>query len=246
MKFKFIAAPRIGRLEQITNWLKEESENNGCGFYCNITVINKAFADKEVVCITFKNKAIGFAVFTRHRCTARIDIAEICPSYRGSGAGKFLVESCLQRFAKLNIRVVDLECAPRSSESFWCRMGFYRVPDETLQNYSQHNKPVRMFRPTCQIQNQKHLHDKSENTIELFDCRIWECEGREPRWCWPIFTLSGTEELDKPIIHPAHRDWCVRWKKEDKIMKMDEVKHFCNDSLNWGDYLILTQLPRIS
>ncbi|KAF0215359.1 MAG: hypothetical protein FD174_4156 [Geobacteraceae bacterium] len=246
MNLKFIAAPRFGRLEQITSWLREENEDSGCGFYCNITTINKAFADKELVCVTSKNKAIGFAVFTRHRYTARIDIAEICPSHCESGVGRFLVENCIEMFAKRNIQVVDLECAPRSSESFWHNMGFYRVPEEALKSYSQYNKPIRMFRPTCQIQNQKSLHEKSDNSIELFDCRTWECEGRKPRWSWPIFTLKGTEVLDKPIIHPAHRDWCVRWKKEDKIIKTSEVKHFCNDSSKWGEFLIITQLPTVS
>lgn len=246
MKFKFIAAPRSGRLVQITNWLREESENSDCGFYCNITVINKAFADKEVVCVTAKNEAIGFAVFSRRAYTARIDIAEICPAYRGTGAGRFLVENCLHVLAKGNVRVVDLECAPERSESFWQHMGFSRVPDEILKNYSQYNKPIRMFRPTCQTEPQKPLHYASQNTIELFDCEPWECEGREPKWSWSVFALNGTELLDKPIIYPAHRDWCVRWKKEDRTIKVDKVKNFCDDPFKCGNYLILTQLPRVS
>lgn len=246
MKYEFIATPRIGRLEQITGWLREENENCGCGFYCHITVIKKAFADKEVVCVTVKNVAIGFAVYTKHRYTARIEIAEISPSYRGSGAGRFLIENCLQALAKRNVLVVDLECAPKNSESFWQHMGFCRVPDEMLQNYSQYNKPTRMFRPTYQIQNQKTLHETSEHTIELFDCETWEYEGREPRWSWPIFTLNNSGILNKPIIHPAHMDWCVRWKKENRVIRVEKVRHFCNDSFQWGNYLLLTQLPQIS
>jgi len=245
MKFQFVAAPRMGRLGQITSWLREESESSQCGFYCNLAVINKAFIDKDVFCVTVKNEAIGFAVYTKHRCTARIEIAEVCPSYRGSGAGRFLVENCLQTLAKRDVRVVDLECEPKSSESFWQQIGFHRIPDEILQGYSQYNKPIRMFRPTCQTQNQKSPHDTSENTIELFDCKMWECQGREPRWRWPIFTITGTQKLDKPIIHPAQTEWCVRWKNGERIIKVDKVKHFCDDSFKWRDYLILTQLPQI-
>lgn len=246
MKFQFVAAPRMGRFEQITSWLRAESESSQCGFYCNLAVINKAFIEKDIFCVTVKDKAIGFAVYTTHRCTARIEIAEVCPSYRGFGAGKFLVENCLQALAKRDIRVVDLECEPKSSESFWQHMSFSRIPDEILQGYSQYNKPIRMFRPTCQTQNQKCFHDTSENTIELFDCKMWECQGREPRWSWPVRTVNDTVILDKPIIHPAHRDWCVRWKKEDRTMKEDKVKYFCNDLFNCGNYLIITQLPQIS
>lgn len=243
MAFQFVTTPRMGRLNQITNWLREESKSSEFGFYCNLTVINKAFVDKEVFCVTDKNEAIGFAVYTTHRCTARIEIAEVCPSHRGYGAGRFLVENCLQALAKRDVRVVDLECAPKSSESFWQRMGFCRIPDEILQGYSSYNKPIRMFRPTCQIQSPKSLHNTSENTIELFDCKIWECEGRRPRWSWPILTIEDSKLLDKPIIHPAHKDWCVRWKNGDRVIKVDKVKHFCNDSFRWGDYLILTKLP---
>jgi hypothetical protein len=125
-------------------------------------------------------------------------------------------------------------------------MEFSRVPDEILRNYSQYNKPIRMFRPTCPTQSQKSPHYTSENTIELFDCEPWACEGREPKWSWPIFTLDNTESLDKPIIYPAQMDWCVRWKKEDRIIKVDKVKHFCDDAFKYGNYLILTQLPQVS
>ncbi|HEY9833548.1 MAG TPA: GNAT family N-acetyltransferase [Stenomitos sp.] len=246
MRFQFVATPRMGRLKEITCWLREESESSECGFYCNITVINKAFVDKDVFCVTAKNRAIGFAVYTTHRCTARIEIAEVCPSYRGSGAGRFLVENCLQALAKRGVRVVDLECEPKNSESFWRHMEFCKVPSEILQGYSKYNKPIRMFRPTCQIQNQKYLHNISKNIIELFDCEPWASEGREPKWSWPIFTVKGTTILDKPIIHPADKDWCVRWKSGDRIIKVDKVKYFCDESFKWGDYLILTQLPQVS
>lgn len=123
MKFKYIAAPRIGRLEQITSWLKEESENSECGFYCNLSVINKAFADKDVVCVNVKNQAIGFAVFTLHRYTARIEIAEVRPSYRELGVGRFLVENCLQTLANRKVKVVDLECEPKNSDFFLAAHG---------------------------------------------------------------------------------------------------------------------------
>lgn len=246
MTFQFVTTPQMGRFKQITNWLREESESNECGFYCNLTVINKAFVDKDVFCITHNNEAIGFAVYTKHRRTARIDIAEVCPSYRGYGAGRFLVEKCIQALAKHDVQVVDLECAPKNSESFWQHMGFCRIPDEMLEGYSQYNKPIRMFRPTCQIQSQKSSYDTSDDIIELFDCKIWECEGREPRWSWPLFTIKDTETLDKPIIHPAHKDWCVRWKNGDRVIKANKVKYFCDDSINSGDYLILSSLPRCS
>lgn len=242
MNLKFIATPRLGRLEQITRWLQEEREISGCGFYCNLTVIKKAFADKEVVCVTAKNEAIAFAVFTRHKYTATIEIAEVCPSYRGSGVGKFLIEGCLQALAKRDVRVVDLECEPKKSEGFWQHMGFCRIPDEVDENYSMFNKPIKMFCPTGQIQREQSTNDTSESLIELFDCKTWECEGREPRWSWPIFTINETE-LDKPIIHPANREWCVRWRNKDRIVKEDKVKHFCNDTHKWGSYLILTYLP---
>src|SRR6185369_11597545 len=108
MKIKFVANPRIGRLEQITTWLREERANKGTGFYCNISVINKAFMDREAFCATVNNVAVGFCIFTTHGYTARIDIAEICPAYRGAGVGRFLVENSLKTLSSRRVQVVDL------------------------------------------------------------------------------------------------------------------------------------------
>lgn len=243
MKFQFIGRPRIGRLEQITKWLKEELTNTGSGFYCNISVINKAFHDNEAFCVTFRNQAVAFSIFTRHRNTARIEIAEVCPSLRGTGAGRFLIEKTLESLAKRKVQVVDLQCEPRESEGFWKHMGFCNVPDGIDENhYSPYNKPIVMYQPTCSVQHEVPFNT-AENVIELFDCKQWECDGRQPKWCWPLVTDNGSNVLRNPIIHPVNRDWYIRWKNKGKILKEVKVKYFIRDNYPAGSYFILQKLP---
>lgn len=245
MKIKFVANPRMGRLEQITTWLREESENHGTGFYCNISIINKAFKDREAFCITVNNVAIGFCIFTIHGFTATIDIAEICPAYRGTGAGRFLVENSLKALASRRVQVVDLQCEPKKSENFWRHMRFTSIPERVDgHSYSKYNKPITLFRPLCEVQEEVIL-SHSANVIELFDCEPWECRNRLPKWIWPALTSDDSKTLIKPIIHPANRQWQLALRIGDIIVKADKVKNFCNDSARWGSYVILTELPAL-
>lgn len=245
MKFQFIGRPQVGMLEQITKWLKDERTTTGSGFYCNITVINQAFNDKEAFCVTLKNQAVAFCIFTKHRNSARIEIAEVCPTLRGSGAGRFLVEKTLYNLAKQKVQVVDLQCEPRESESFWRHMGFYNIPDGVDENYySPYNKPIVMYRPTCLVQ-QEVPFDTAENAIELFDCKQWECDGRQPKWSWPLVTFYGSNILRAPIVHPVNKDWHIRWKNKGRILKEDKVKYFCESDYTVGRYFILQKLPEL-
>ena len=243
MNFKFIAQPRDGRLEQITKWLQEEKANTGTGFHCNISVINKAFKDKEAFCVTVKNEAIGFCIVSPRGCTARIEIAEVCPAFRGSGAGRFMVENCLNTLTLRGVQVVDLECKPTESESFWRFMGFCSIPDGVdVNSFSAYNKPIKLFRPVCPAQEEI-LLKSSENVIELYDCEPWASRNRLPRWTWPVLTQDNSNMLKKPIIHPANEKWHIRWKNGDTIVKEGKVQSFSSDSENWGRYVILTKLP---
>ena len=243
MKIKFVANPRMGRLEQITTWLREERTNNGTGFYCNMSVINKAFKDREAFCATVNNVAIGFCVFSINGYTARIDIAEICPAYRGAGVGRFLVENSLKTLASRRVQVVDLQCEPRESENFWRHMQFTSLPEGVDDHYySKYNKPITLFRPVCEVQEEM---SSNSSVIELFDCESWKSRDRLPKWSWPVLTCGDPKTLIKPIIHPSNSKWELRWKIGDTIVKADKVKNFCSDSFRWGNYVILTKLPEL-
>lgn len=245
MSFNFIASPRLGRLEQITRWLKDERTATDSGFYCNISDINKAFADKEFFCATLNNEAIAFATFTKHKNTARIKFAEVHPSHRGTGVGRFLVENSLKTFAKRKVYVVDLQCEPRVSETFWRHLGFYNTPDGIDENYYLPNsKPIIMYRPTGTTQDEVPF-ETSENVIELFDCKPWECTGRQPKWCWPLVTENEKDILVKPIIHPANAEWLIRWRVQDNVVKESVVKYFCRESYQLGKWIILEKPPQV-
>jgi len=242
MTFKFVSRPGIGRLDEISEWLREEEATCDEGFYCNINVIEKAFRNKEAFCITWKNQAIGFLIYSRYKRKGRIEIAEVNPACRGWGAGRFLVENSMSTFASRGVFVVDLECRPKKSETFWRHMGFSAVPDGVDQNcYSPYNKPIVLFRPTDEAQSPL-FAGGVENVVELWNCAPWDCKEDTPKWTWPVQVCQNSKDLVKPIVCPANSDWRLRCRLGSTVMFDDRMKYL-PDNQRSSQFVILTRLP---
>lgn len=63
-EFQINTAPTQFDLEKIEKWLIEEDREFNKGFYCNWTIITKAFKNKELVTLDFKESPIGFLVWS--------------------------------------------------------------------------------------------------------------------------------------------------------------------------------------
>ena len=61
MNIKISFDPSIDQLCEIENWLRQEEDKYGQGFYCNWNIIERNFNKKQMVIILKGDKAIGFA-----------------------------------------------------------------------------------------------------------------------------------------------------------------------------------------
>ncbi|WP_017257824.1 GNAT family N-acetyltransferase [Pedobacter arcticus] len=207
-------------MDEIEDWLIEERDKTGEGFYCNWNVIKSSYNKNELVIITYKNKTIGFITWSLLTDkTARIEIAEVKPTYRKKGFGKNLLTALLKFLKSKGINVVELRCSPKTSEPIWKSLGFIEFPDPP-KNYNfdslQSKKLYTILRDHCQISD----ITLADETIELWNEEPHTIdENTQATYLWNIEFIEGTKKLTKPIIHPAHYDWRLRWVIKGKIIK---------------------------
>src|SRR5690348_10668850 len=120
MNFEVSFAPTIKELDFIEEWLIEERNDSGEGFYCNWSIIKNFYNRKELAVLIVDGKAVGFACWRKtSELTGQINIFEIQPEFRNSGMGTFFTNKLLEYFLETNTYVIDLQCVPENSESFW-------------------------------------------------------------------------------------------------------------------------------
>lgn len=118
--------------EYIRGWLIDENKKTGEGFLCNISSIEKTHQDAELAAIFLESYPIGFATLLN----SRDNILEIHPDHRNKGYGRLLsnwVEKC---FFSRGMSVIEIECSPETSASFWKKMGYTLWDDQLSINSS--------------------------------------------------------------------------------------------------------------
>jgi len=121
---KVLAAPTKEHLQEILKWLKEEKQSTGEGFYCNRRVISKAFHEGRFHCLFGSELAVAFIVLDIYGNESEISILEVHPAHRGCGFGTLLVKHSISYLKERGVNIVDVECTPPQSESFWRGRGF--------------------------------------------------------------------------------------------------------------------------
>tara|TARA_Y100001934_G_C12309381_1_gene754149 strand:+ start:678 stop:1394 length:717 start_codon:yes stop_codon:yes gene_type:complete len=99
-------------LFSIREWVSE--------FRCNLNIIEQSVRDEQLIVLEKNNFIVGFLVLT----PCELLILEINSKYRGQGYGKALVEWAMAQYFEQDINVVNVECTPETSVSFWKHMGF--------------------------------------------------------------------------------------------------------------------------
>ncbi len=233
--------PTEKKLGEIEEWLIEEEQKTGNGFYCNWNNIKASFDKNKLVTISLNNKTIGFASWQLiTEKTARIEIAEIKPSYRNKGVGKKLTDELLNFLKDKSIYVVDLLCSPKESEPIWKSMGFLEFPElpEKYHFNSDNKKLYKILTDNLQ-QNTKR---NNEETIELWNEEPSSInENTESTYIWYLEFLNGTRKLSKPIIQPANYHWRLCWKKNGRKIDDDKVKRF-KTKIDFGSFIIIEEL----
>jgi hypothetical protein len=111
-------------MAEVERWLKQEDEKEvpGC-FYCNWEVIERGHEQGQVYVLpdAKTNKPIGFLLNGRFRP----DILAVKADRRGEGHGAVLAKFMIDLWRrKEDACVIEIECAPWTSATFWQRMGF--------------------------------------------------------------------------------------------------------------------------
>ncbi|HEV8513326.1 MAG TPA: GNAT family N-acetyltransferase [Cyclobacteriaceae bacterium] len=236
--------PSKVKIREIERWLIKEEQDTGEGFYCNWKIITSAFKNESIATISENDRAVGFVCWHESGLKATIDIAEIKPAMRGRGLGKILINQLLGCLKLRNIVVVDLQCAPPSSEPVWRQLGFETFPERT-RSYNSSGSNVELYKslvPSLATSTSGPKH-KSE-IIELWDGEPYQAIKNDPSWKWEIIFKPGTRGLVKPIIYPGCSDWRIRWSKNHKTYIDDKVKYFINENIYQYGFIIITTLPK--
>lgn len=235
-KIKFSTSPTKNKLTEIENWLIEEENFTGDGFYCNWEIICSSYEKENLLTISVKNQAIGFITWKiNNKHVATIEITEIKPAHRGKGYGKRLISKLIQYLITHDVYVVQLKCAPLTSEPIWRHLGFIDFPEHSNKG----NKELyKIIVPHLELQKNKFI----DESIELWDQKPYSAKGLNSTWKWGITFKEGTRELKNPIIHPCHRDWRIRWSKGDKPIKDNKVKYFGEGKIEFYGFLIIKEL----
>jgi GNAT superfamily N-acetyltransferase len=107
-------------LPAVETWLAAELAETGEGFYHNWTAIQRGTEEKQ----TFLMWRDGQAVAVLVDGIVGPDILTVRPDLRGLGLGGEFARWLIERALNRNYSVLEIECAPRTSISFWKKHGF--------------------------------------------------------------------------------------------------------------------------
>jgi hypothetical protein len=83
----------------------------------------------------------------------------------------------------------------------------------------------------------------TEDKIELWIDEPYMTRNISPKYTWNIDFIKDTRRLAKPIIHPAHYEWRIRWTSNGQIVVDHKVKYFPTD-IYFGTFIIIDELPQ--
>lgn len=240
--FQVTFSPTDKQVGEIEKWLIAERLKTGNGFYCNWNIIKSSFIKNELATISSNNETIGFATWRLiTEKTARIELAEIHQGHRRKGIGKILITTLLNFLRDKGMHVVDLQCSPSSSEPIWKRLGFVEFPDPPQKykfNSSANKKLYSILTEHLQTSSIQH----ADETIELWNDEPYMTnDSTPPIYVWNVHFIEGTRKLLKPIVHPAHCEWRLRWKINGKTIKDDKIKRFKSE-IDFGTFIIIEEL----
>ncbi|HTM92375.1 MAG TPA: GNAT family N-acetyltransferase, partial [Flavisolibacter sp.] len=186
--------------------------------------------------------SVGFACWQKtSEFTGQVNIFEIKPDFRSKGIGTYFTNRLLEHLLEKNTYVVDLECMPEGSESFWRKLGFKDVPSNI---HCPDRETKHLYKPLIQCTKEV-LSLHGNNYIEIWDNEPYATKNKEPKWKWNI-TVNSESKLDLPIIQPCEKDWRIRLVLNNKVVIDDKIKRFGNVEIDHGSYAIIFEVPKIT
>lgn len=131
--------PTKAHLARIKEWLKEEGESTGEGFFCNWGVIQRCFDDQRLIIGLYQNIPIGFVTHNQIGSTLVFDIMEIKPTHRNKGLGKQLFLESIKYFKEKGVSKIEVDSINEGSARFCRKLGF-TVDNDPIERSSNNLK----------------------------------------------------------------------------------------------------------
>lgn len=209
-------------LSEIMDWLKDEYDSQGEGFYCNKDIIIDAYYNNELIGLMNNNECIGIAVWRKKDIdVVEIDIFVINPAFRLSQhkIGSYFFKNVVREFQRLGYKIIELICAPIESKFFWIKQGFIKVPDNTSMSRTDSYYYIIQSRIESEIYN-----DSDAYTFELYEAEPYKCTEYTKKWTWKV-SISNNK-LSEIIIHPCNCNWNLLLFKNGTLVQQNKVKYF--------------------
>ena len=132
-------------LASTLDWLKNEYDELGEGFYCNRKVISKSFMNSTGFCAVYQGSPVGFTTFDLFIPESTIYIIEVHPALRRHGIGSQLLKSTIEWLHINGAKCIEVECTGQASEAFCKKHGFNRYTDPNNYNDELENPTLRRY-----------------------------------------------------------------------------------------------------
>tara|TARA_R110002072_G_scaffold28296_13_gene91103 strand:+ start:1432 stop:2304 length:873 start_codon:yes stop_codon:yes gene_type:complete len=235
----------LDQILDIEAWLQADFEAAGEGFWCNWSVILRAFAANQVLCAVEGSATVGFAVWSESSdsesgfISARvfeIDIVVVKTAERGRGIGQAIVAALLNSFHRLGGIAVRGQCSPQESITFWRdKIGMHSYPPESGERDPNRlfmflspgtSPPVSADVPTIEFRAALRYYREETESFALYE---------SPAVLYPP-ELDGRERLLallRPILCAVNYDVFLRLSVGDRVVFDDKVKRL---SIRGCDY----------
>jgi GNAT superfamily N-acetyltransferase len=110
--------------DQVLGWLEREFNEGTNDFWHNRNMIAEALEHNRFFVIRDGDEAVAFQVGEYSP-----SIANVREDRKGQGYGTAMLEASIARALDEDVNVLDVECAPRTSLTFWQKHGFERYGD---------------------------------------------------------------------------------------------------------------------
>jgi GNAT superfamily N-acetyltransferase len=228
--------------KEVLDWLREEWNDYGEGFWANHSVIEEYHLADMVVAIDDDGAPIAFAAVTEEG----IDLFSVRDTHEGKGVGTKLAHFTIQLLWDRGLQAVTLLCSPKKSYGFWQKMGFDKVdPTADVNDFNillrarlyrteRLDGPVNESGVTAAVQVQSLFPERRDGTLCLRVCRTTEIIGAQ---------LNGCIYLrERIIVCKDHNHTVIKIIVDGKMVHQGRIKY-----LNDGQYgvkrVIINQRP---
>lgn len=222
-------------LDEIEDWLKEESKTSKKSFYNYWNLILVSYCEKRMVIIKNGKQVIGYTIWSIGDIYIEIKLFEIKSSYRRKRVGEYFIQQISEYFKNKNVFALKLFCPSEESGMFWKEMEFIKFP-----KLKDSESELTYFKPLIKVnKSQTGRNVDDNNKLELWDLEPYEVKNSKPKWTCNI----DTKKLIS-ILQPYDLKWNICWTKNGKIVKESMIKDFSSkeNKIAFDEFIYIEKL----